>query len=448
MLIEGIFSSKGPEKIIHKFQVNNVKENITIFLKKCIFEHIIVILKDPKGVKRGTFTLKTYSRSYSIFKDFNRTSNLFKEGEIESGEWSLTLIKNYDCQGEYSIEILEDIRIYEGNIFKKIEDGFRKKEKDWYFGELHCHSNFSDGKISQLELYNGYKKKQLDYLFLTDHNVISNKGIEKNWNFFSGTELTLDNHGHFNIYGVKEIDYENVFCEDRDPGDNVREILKEVKKDKDTMISLNHPFQKNTGPSHNISMDLFDTIEIINCPYKESEDMIKKTIKAFDYLWEKGYKIFGVAGSDTHKVIEGYETTVGIPKNVTNLKSEFSEKELLKAIKNGKNYITFDKKVKIDIFSENKKYSLGDEVKEKVNFKIESSEKIYWHGILNGKILFKDFSNKVNRVIKLNNGEYFRIDGYDCNGKICYFFNPIYNNITESEKLSWFDIKNYIEREE
>lgn len=158
MLIEGVFSSKVPEKIIHKFQVGHVRENITIFLKECLFEHIIVILKDPKGVIRGTFTLKTYNRVYSIFKGFNRTSNLFKEGELESGEWSLTLIKNYDCKGGYSIEILEDIRTYEGNSYQEIKDVKKEREKDWYFGELHCHSNYSDGKISQGELYEGYKK--------------------------------------------------------------------------------------------------------------------------------------------------------------------------------------------------------------------------------------------------------------------------------------------------
>lgn len=448
MLIEGVFSSKVPEKIIHKFQVGQVRENITIFLKKCVFEHVIVILKDPKGRVRGTFTLKTYNRIYSIFKEFNRTSNLFKEGELEAGEWSLTLIKNYDCKGGYSIEILEDMRTYEGNSYLEIKDVKKAREKDWYFGELHCHSNYSDGKISQGELYEGYKKKNLDYIFLTDHNVISNKVIDKNWNLFSGTELTLDDSGHFNIYGIDEIDYEKLFSEDKSPSENVKYILQETRKNKESLISLNHPFQRNTGLITDIPMNIFHTIEIINGPYKEDEEMIRKTILAFDYLWKEGHKIFGVAGSDTHKAIEGYETTVGLPKNVTNLKKNFSQNEILEAIKGGKNYITFDNGVDIKIFSDDKSYSLGDEVDEEVTYSIKSEDEVHWHGILNGKIIFKEFGNEITLKLELKSNEYFRVEGYNSNKEIQYFLNPIHNKVELKKDVSWFDIKNYINKGE
>lgn len=448
MLIEGVFSSKVPEKITHKFYVGSVRENLTIFLKKCVFEHVIAVLRDPAGRIRGTFTLKTYSRIYSIFKEFNRTSNLFKEGSIESGEWSLTLIKNYGCQGEYSIEVLEDIRTYEGNLHKEIKDVPKGTEKEWYFGELHCHSNFSDGKISQLELYKGYEKKKLDYLFLTDHNVISNKGIDKEWNLFSGTELTLDDNGHFNIYGLKEIDYEKLFSEKRKPNENVEYILQDIRKNGESLISLNHPFQKNTGLITDMPMGIFHTMEIINGPYKEDEEMIKKTIHAFDYLWGRGYRIFGVAGSDTHKAIKGYETTIGLPKNVTNLKEEFSQKALLEAIKEGKNYITFDEGLEIKISSAKKRYTLGDEVQEKVNYSVKSEDKIYWKGILNGRVIFKEFTNEVNSDLWLKEGEYFRVEGYNSSEEIRYFLNPIYNKIELKEEISWFNVIDYINRGE
>lgn len=448
MLIEGVFLSKFPEKIIHKFYVKDAKENITIFLKNCVFEHVIVTLKDPKGRIRGTFTLKTYNRVYTIFKESSRTSNLFKEGDLDKGEWTLTLIKNYDCRGKYSIEILEDMRIYHGEDYREIQEISTKGEKGWYLGELHCHTNFSDGKISQLEVYNGYKEKKLDYLFITDHNVISNRVINRDWNFFSGTELTLDNNGHFNIYGVEFIDYEKLFKENQDPCKNVEEILVEMKEKKESLISLNHPFQNNTGLKYNLPMELFHTIELINCPYKEKEEMINKSISAFDYLWSKGYKIFGVAGSDTHKGIKGYKTTVGIPKNATYLEKGLNQKEILDALKYGKNYITLEEEIDINIFSLKREYTLGDEIEEEVTYLIKSQEEILWRGFLNGEKIYSEKNKEFKIKIKLNHGENFRVEGHNIDGGIRYFLNPIYNKVGVVEDISWYDVENHINKGE
>lgn len=291
-------------------------------------------------------------------------------------------------------------------------------------------------------------KKDLDYIFLTDHNVISNKVIDKNWNLFSGTELTLDDSGHFNIYGIDEIDYEVFFSEDRSPAENTKYILQEITKKKESLISLNHPFQRNTGLTIDLPMNIFNTIEIINGPYKEDEEMIRKTILAFDYLWREGYRIFGVAGSDTHKAIKGYETTIGLPKNVTNLKGGFSQNEILEAIKGGKNYITFDRGLDIKIFSNDRNYSLGDEVDEEVTYLVQSKNDVYWHGILNGKVIFREFGNEVNIKLGLKSNEYFRVEGYNSSKEIQYFLNPIYNKVEPKKDISWFDIKSYINKGE
>ena len=53
-------------------------------------------------------------------------------------------------------------------------------DKNWYKGNLHCHSTNSDGKLSPMEVAQLYKKNGYNFLAISDHDIYSDYRQELN----------------------------------------------------------------------------------------------------------------------------------------------------------------------------------------------------------------------------------------------------------------------------
>ena len=149
------------------------------------------------------------------------------------------------------------------------------------------------------------------------------------------TELTLDNLGHFNLFGLKKlIDYYDFIDVTEKREDSLKKIFKEVKK-QEGYISLNHPFHNTPrmflGLFYDIDLEDLDFIEVINSPTRDKNDPYydRKAIDALDLLWSDGHKIFAVGGSDNHG------DTLGDPLNYVRL-DKYESKDILKKLKKGR----------------------------------------------------------------------------------------------------------------
>lgn len=103
--------------------------------------------------------------------------------------------------------------------------------KELYAGELHNHTNISDGGISLRNIKKELIKKEIDFIFPTEHNSVLTKYPDIDIPVIPSTELTLDNLGHFNLFGLKKlIDYYNHIDENDTKEISLAKIFKEVKK--------------------------------------------------------------------------------------------------------------------------------------------------------------------------------------------------------------------------
>lgn len=79
-------------------------------------------------------------------------------------------------------------------------------EKRWLKGNLHCHTNVSDGKRFPQEKAKIYKKLGYHFLAFTDHNIFNAKsfGEEEDFQLLPGVELNIefkDRPGCYHIVG-------------------------------------------------------------------------------------------------------------------------------------------------------------------------------------------------------------------------------------------------------
>lgn len=449
MLIKGKFNCKKTiEKLEYTFLVEKDVKEIELKIKNGPFQHVIIQIEDSNGKYRLLTSFKTLKKIYHISEDRERTSNCCIAGSIPSGEWKVRFLKNYVIDNEFEVEIFGNKQITnQKSNFKIITlDEKFKSKKEWYYGELHNHTRISDGKISLEELEKEIIKKKLDFIFPTEHNSILTKYPNIDIPVIPSTELTLDDLGHFNFFGLKEfIDYYSLVEEEKE--ESLKKIFNKVKEI-GGYISLNHPFHNSRrmplGLMYNIELKYLDFLEVINSPTSTERNPYydKKALEALDILWCNGYKIFAVAGSDNHGMV------IGDPLNYIKL-DEYSTKDILETFKKGRCYISRIGELELEYKNNGKVVYPGEEVKGKVEIKVVGKKKLIWKVIKNNKVIETIVGKDIVTEQIVNEQEYIRIEATDINHEIFVVINPIYNSIEKIEPKikKWFEIKDSIWRE-
>ncbi|WP_194919793.1 CehA/McbA family metallohydrolase [Catenulispora rubra] len=118
----------------------------------------------------------------------------------------------------------------------------------WYAGDLHAHTEHSDGKLTVRQLATLAAEVGLDFLAVTDHNTISHypfleKESERSGvTLIPGQEVTTD-LGHANVWGSKEwIDF-------RRPAS---QWMKQAEK-AGALFSVNHPLAGDCAWRHQLT---------------------------------------------------------------------------------------------------------------------------------------------------------------------------------------------------
>ncbi len=241
--------------------------------------------------------------------------------------------------------------------------------KQWYKGDTHLHTSISDGKYSPEKLIKKCKKKNLDFVILTDHNRTS--AGEKS--YFSDSVLVIPGEeysgslGHFNVWGSGVPSQKGK----RPQTEEEYITLAENAKNVGCTVSLNHPFCSKCG--WKLPLDSFsnDTLEVWNMFMHQSN------ITAINF-WHsellKGKRTVAVGGSDYHRDY-GFSDMLSNP-TIFVLSEELTETAILYAIKKGNSFITDSPKSSRLIISCDDCVQ-GDEVKYSENMSVHiSAEKI------------------------------------------------------------------------
>lgn len=354
------------------FTLEETYHNLQIQLQieeKLIYK-IFVFLEDPNHVLRFQKMISHGEHRYQIGNEGETTSLGGYPGPIPKGTWRCsiyTLHENY--QELFQEESVVTVTI-SGNVKEEVEGTIGsipwvdyKAETNtltlskydesnsyhnqpmWYAGDFHTHTRLSDGKAFVPEAMEHAGRMNLHFYVTTEHNVIHTGMIPTQILVIPGIEMTTE-FGHLNIFGLKEVpDWVIPMLASADDHlatmEKMVEVL-EANRQKGYINSINHPFLHVwKWEIFNTPLELIDTIEIINDPIydyaKESNDL---AITFIDLLWEDGYHIYGVGGSDAHNLPEErYEganlpSIVGDPKTIV-YSDTLSSKAILENVKKG-----------------------------------------------------------------------------------------------------------------
>jgi len=171
--------------------------------------------------------------------------------ELVSGEWHIIV-------GAYKIP--------DTGLDVRYEITYTPQRPRWLVGDLHVHSDASDGQHDISTLVKKARKIGLDFIAVANHNNYSeNLALPKvpDFTLIPAVEWT-HYRGHMNFFGVAA-PFENFIANTEE---EMLELIAKAKA-KGALISVNHP--KDPGcPYLWESLDCFDTVEVWNAPMRKS----------------------------------------------------------------------------------------------------------------------------------------------------------------------------------
>lgn len=222
-------------------------------------------------------------------------------------------------------------KIAAGGVAVRYEIEFTEKRARWYFGDLHMHSDASDGQHSISELGSMARRKGLDFIAVANHN-----NFAENLCLPTVAGVTLvpavewtHYRGHMNFFGPKT-PFVNSFIAN-DIG-QMRRLVGDARS-AGAVISVNHP-KCNVCPYLWEDDACFDMIEVWNGPMRRAN---LRAIQWWTSLLGGGRKIPIVGGSDFHRDFR--LVRLGHPVTAVYAKSQ-SAGDILAAAAEGRGYIT------------------------------------------------------------------------------------------------------------
>lgn len=278
----------------------------------------IFIEKDKELIGQAVMTHKQVKRTLLIGKELQTTSPTLETQTNLEGAWIITCVARagFTEKVEFSVDsrmLSHDLVIDEESQLE-ITWPLEKEKKGWLKGDFHTHTNLSDGHMNRQENIESAMKQKLDFFFATEHDVITRKWPEQSEVVvFPGVELTSSALGHCNFLGATtDVFLEAADYKKMDSEEGMLELLQQNSKN--GCLSINHPYLVPWEWNTDIPLDLVSSLEIINDPtYTDNTQASIQASELWSRLWNKGVKVTGIGGSDSHlKPHESYEED-GVP---------------------------------------------------------------------------------------------------------------------------------------
>jgi hypothetical protein len=233
----------------------------------------------------------------------------YLRGPLQSGEWNIIfgLSKITDEITRYRVNVDVDIdplgeddpdeppRVPERPDADAIAGGSDGAGGRWYRGDLHAHSEHSDGANTVDEIVAYTRRVGLDYFALTDHNTISHWDDLARLNdgaplLIAGEEITMYG-GHANVWGLDDfIDFRGT------DSDKVRALVEDANR-RGSMFSINHP--DSPIPWLHDAVRGYQAVEVWNAPWRWFNE---PALLRWEQHLQHGERMVAVGGSDSHCV--------------------------------------------------------------------------------------------------------------------------------------------------
>ncbi len=208
---------------------------------------------------------------------------------------------------------------------------FTKKAARWFFGDLHMHSDASDGQHTLYELAAIARRKGLDFIAVSNHNNYAENLCLPHFPALTLIPAVEWTHylGHMNFFGPK-VPFANSFIANS-PGQMLA-LIDDAKKS-GAIVSVNHP-KCDFCPYLWGDDTCFDMIEVWNGPMRRVN---LRAIEWWTSLLKSGRRLPVVGGSDFHRDFR--YARMGNPVTAVYARSQ-SAAEILAAVAGGHSYIT------------------------------------------------------------------------------------------------------------
>ncbi|MDF2659953.1 MAG: hypothetical protein K0Q94_2744 [Paenibacillus sp.] len=251
----------------------------------------------------------------------------------------------------------------------------RRSGRRWYKGDLHGHTTLSDGKMTPGMMMREAEARGLDYYVVTEHNVMPGSWPRGSPLVIPGMEFTSFGKGDWNAIGLRTwIDGWGTGKADRgmetQAGQN--RLMAEAAV-AGAIRTLNHPLAGRFAWRYpDTPLDLVDLFEIWNSPSRaRANNLTERTLSLWSMLWNEGYRIPGVGGSDTHQRPEyryeadGSSDTIGDPASYV-LLDRLTPDQLLLGLRSGHVYVSRGPVLDVAVQVGTKTFTFGDDLTEEL----------------------------------------------------------------------------------
>jgi hypothetical protein len=266
----------------------------------------------------GTQVGASGSDKLDIFISETHATPGYRPCPLVPGEWQI-IVGAYKVAGE-GVDILYELT-------------FVSKYLRLFKGDLHTHTQGSDGVLTVEELAQQAFRNGLDYLAITDHNqMVSADTLREHAHLtlIPGIEWT-HYRGHANFLGLDK-PYDGPF---------LANTLEEVQlrfttaRERGALIVINHPFDEGCPFQFDLNSLPFDCLEIWSGPMREAN---LRAVGLWQRMLMAGKKIPICGGSDYHRghlfIFPGGPSTCVYSMSA-------SPSDILSALRQGHAYITF-----------------------------------------------------------------------------------------------------------
>ncbi|WP_129642050.1 CehA/McbA family metallohydrolase [Peristeroidobacter agariperforans] len=387
----------------------------------------------------------------------------YLSGPVTAGRWQLLLgvpnIRNGQTS-EFTAEVYFQRNDKHG---LPTEPAPLKSEAGWYRGDLHMHSEHSDGNCASRSgekrvpcplflTLDAAANRGLDFIAFTDHNTNSHvKELTALQPYFDklllipGMEMTTF-QGHANAFNLREmVDFR--VSSAKVPDWNA---LLTAAKNKGALVSINHP-RVPTGeacmgcgwsPNPAADLSLVQAVEVVNGNDVESP---VTGIPFWHEQLQKGHRLTAIGGSDTHDVTSNSVPPpgrIGVPTTVVHA-NELSTEGIMAGIRAGNVFVdtagSRDRKLELSATYQQSTVAMGGQLsvpaKQSVTFtaRIEQMTGGTVEVIRDGKTTRRTAIPAARHswsFEETSDGKphWIRIDVRDAAGKLALLGNPIYVN--------------------
>jgi hypothetical protein len=199
------------------------------------------------------------------------------------------------------------------------------EEGRWFKGNIHIHTKNSDGSLSPEEIVKIYRENNYNFLFITDHNKITDyKSPFSDFLIIKGVEF---NKNGFHILGL---DLNEIFdIENLSP----QEIINKINELGGFSV-ICHPYWSALKSQEIITLSGFIGIEIYNNNCEKEKGKGYSNIH-YDEILGDGYKLFCFAVDDAHYHFDEHRENDICGSFIMVKAKSFKKEEIVSSIKNG-----------------------------------------------------------------------------------------------------------------